>query len=260
MLDMNQVWVDAIRDVMIGGKEASPRGMRINEILHHTHRIDMSYPVLTLASRKANYRFMIREAEWILDGSDKLAPLVVVNKQMAKFSDDGVTLTGAYGPRFMAQIDYVVEALVKDSETRQATMTLWQPNPKPSKDIPCTVALDFKIRDGKIHCQVFMRSSDLWLGLPYDVFSFTMMASKIAYKYFLRTFLELELGTLFLTAASSHLYEEHFEKARMFLYPSWALIPDGSTIYRLLPGFSLTSDPRDALSEADVSSWGKDHV
>ena len=214
----NRIWLRAIEHVLLTGEKSAPRGLPIKEVLHHTHRIDMDHPIISIKERKLNYAFMLTEALWILNGDCRVAPLHAVNKQMAKFSDDGVTLSGAYGPRFVSQLDFVVNRLLEDPDSRQATLTLWVPNPRPSKDIPCTVAMDFKVRGGLLHAQVFMRSSDVWLGLPYDIFAFTCMAEQVREHLIIRgggNYKLLELGTLYLTAASSHLYEEHWEKAAL---------------------------------------------
>lgn len=209
---MDAEWHRTIDLIRTHGRRVAPRGMPILELDHHTVAVDMRYPVLRCADRKLNYRFMAAEALWIISGANDLASLAEHNPNMAKFSDDGVTLAGAYGPRIMSQIEYAVKKLVDDRDTRQATLTIWQPNPASSKDIPCTVAMDFKIRDEKLNLHVFMRSSDAWLGLPYDVFSFTSVAAKVLSKLNIRTFpAYATLGTLYLTAASSHLYEEHWD-------------------------------------------------
>jgi len=264
---MNTAWFEAISEVLDAGLICRPRGKVVKEVLHQTHVIDMNYPVLSLAKRKVSYRFMVREAIWILSGSNLLAPLVEVNKRMAEFSDDGVTLAGAYGPRFVEQLPHVVKALAGDSDTRQATLTLWRPSPAPSKDIPCTVAMDFKIRRGLLSCHVFMRSSDLWLGLPYDVFSFTMMAAKVAHQLFLQTGAEARLGDLYLTSASSHIYEEHFQKAEdLFSDEKAWVVPDGPNLGLIMPGLSCFGRPLEFLAVADAQSpeawlkWGGDHV
>lgn len=214
MYSLNFEWRRTLEWVVANGVERSPRGKLTKELLHHTVVVDMRYPVLTIKERKLNHRFMMAEALWILRGSNLLADLTSYNKRMAEFSDDGVTLTGAYGVPFVAQLDYVAAKLAEDPETRQATLTLWRPNPAPSKDVPCTVALDFKLRDGRLHAQVFMRSSDIWLGLPYDVFSFTMMTCRVGERVFELSGRRVELGGLYLTAASSHLYKEHLETAK----------------------------------------------
>lgn len=193
---------------------SSPRGMKVREVMGFTSVIDMEEPVITIRERSLSYRLMTGEAVWILNGDDSLAGIVQYNKRMAEFSDDGTSLFGAYGPRVAEQLDYVINALTKDRDTRQAVMTLWRKNPMPSKDIPCTVALVFQIRENHLHCHVFMRSSDVWLGLPYDIFAFTMIASKVACDYNDVNDNPVEMGLLHVTAASSHLYDTHWEAAR----------------------------------------------
>lgn len=192
----------------------SPRGMKVREVMGFTSVIDMEEPVVTIRERALSYRLMTGEAVWILSGDDSLAGVVQYNKRMAEFSDDGTTLFGAYGPRVAEQLGYVVNALTMDRDTRQAVMTLWRKNPMPSKDIPCTVALVFQIRQNHLHCHVFMRSSDVWLGLPYDIFAFTMIAAKVACYYNDGIDTPVEMGLLHVTAASSHLYDTHWEAAR----------------------------------------------
>ena len=78
-----------------------------------------------------------------------------------------------------------------------------------------TIAIWFQVRAGKLNCHVFMRSSDAWLGIPYDVFNFSMLAHLVCCELNVDGSQRhhFEPGTLYLTAASSHLYEEHFESA-----------------------------------------------
>jgi thymidylate synthase len=70
------------------------------------------------------------------------------------------------------------------------------------------------IRDGLINCHVYMRSSDAWMGVPYDWFNFSMMTRFVAYNYYLLTGTSLGFDTLHFTAASAHLYENHYAEAR----------------------------------------------
>ncbi len=213
------VWLNLYKDVVQHGIPCAPRGQPIVELPHQTCIIDMQRPVVTNPARRMNYKFMATEALWILSGRDDLKMVNDVNPQMARFSNDGVTLDGAYGPRIMSQATYVVNKLVEDVDTRQATLTIWRPNPFPSKDIPCTIAMDFKIRNGFLNCHVFMRSSDVWLGLPYDIFAFTMVAQYIACLYNndpARNRIKngvICVGTLYLTAASSHVYDRDIRDA-----------------------------------------------
>jgi thymidylate synthase len=93
-----------------------------------------------------------------------------------------------------------------DPDTRQAVITLWDPaldrhDPQPKRDYPCTVMLHFMIRGGKLTLRVHMRSNDVWLGLPYDVFQFTQLQLTLARA------LGIEAGDYVHQASSLHLYE-----------------------------------------------------
>lgn len=223
-------WLKALSIVQNAGFEVAPRGKRTIELLQHTHRIDMRRPVVDVPERKLNYRFMAAEAYWILSGDNRVETIAPYNSKIAEFSDDGQTFFGAYGPRIMSQLDYVVETLLRDRDSRQAGLTIWRENPPTTKDVPCTVAIFAAIRErtpGKpqLHLSVYMRSNDLWLGFPYDVFNFSMLAHLICARLNTRMRAtwgpgvgggqEVTPGTLNLTAASSHLYEPQWLDARL---------------------------------------------
>lgn len=206
---MDGVWLSTLRRIVETGQRSAPRGMPILELDHYAIAVDLTRPVLRVPGRKLNYRFMAAEALWILEGSNRLSDLTPYNPRMADFSDDGATLAGAYGPRIMSQLAFVVDQIVNDPDTRRATLTVWRPNPPPTKDHCCTVAMDFKLRRGALDVHVFMRSSDVWLGLPYDVFSFACVGYAVVNA--LRAVRSATLsatipGTLYVTSASSHLY------------------------------------------------------
>jgi thymidylate synthase len=154
---------------------------------------------------------MIAEWLWIAYGLNDVATLKQYNSQMGRFSDDEKTLAGAYGPRLEPQWQYLVDTLVKDYWTRQAVATIWTPNPKGSKDVPCTISLQFIARAGLLNCIVTMRSSDIWLGLPYDCSTFSLLQNCLA------GVVGLNVGYLQFNLGSSHLYASDFEKAKAVL-------------------------------------------
>lgn len=216
MKTTDSTYMKAIRECMFGDV-VSPRGMASRELIQHTVEFDMTRPVITIPGRELDYQFMVAEAHWILSGDDKLNDYI--RRNLEKYSDDGKTMYGAYGVPFVGQLISVCHALIGDWQTRQAVMTLWQRSPKASKDIPCTVAMQWLIRDDKLHCNVWMRSQDVWLGLPYDLFSFSMMSARIMVG-FKTSYPSLTLGTLRITAGSRHLYERNYERAHN-LVTSW---------------------------------------
>ena len=218
---MTEAWRATLVGILYRGYEVAPRGQKTRELTNHAVHVDLRYPVLLQPERKLQYRFMAAEAHWILSGSNRVDEIAPWNSNIAKFSDDGVTFEGAYGPRIHEQLPWAVARLYDDRETRQAVMTIWQPTPRPSKDIPCTVAVNFQIRRGCLDLTVFMRSSDAWLGLPYDVFNFSLLGHLVLGLYNDLALASRELtsrpllapGSLYLLAASSHLYEEHWAAA-----------------------------------------------
>lgn len=216
------VWLNLLETLVKQGHHVTVRDQATLELSHHTLVVDMRYPVLTVPERRLNYRFMAAEAAWILSGDDRVATITPYNERIADYSDDGLTFFGAYGPRIEEQLDYVVRKLIADPSSRQAGLTTWRPNPPVTKDVPCTVALFFSIRDGWLHCHAFMRSSDAWLGVPYDVFNFSMLT------YLICGLLnahygqpKLVPGRLYLTAASSHLYHRDVAKVADLLTQSY---------------------------------------
>lgn len=212
----NVAWLTELSNVLNDGTDVSPRGQLTKELLQQTSVIDMRRPVITLPERHLSTKFLGGEAYWILSGDNRVETIAPYNKNIANYSDDGKTFFGAYGPRIVSQLDYVVDKLKSDADTRQAVLTIWRENPPETKDVPCTVAVHFMIRDHKLNCHVFMRSNDLWLGFPYDVFNFSMLSHLVCCK--LNAFVVenggviIEPGMLYHTASSRHIYEQHFEQ------------------------------------------------
>lgn len=217
-ISATEAWVLDLDTVMNDGDPVSPRGRNTLEVVgYKALTVDMTRPVIVVPERKLGYKFLAAEAAWILSGDDKVATIAPYSKDISKFSDDGHKFAGAYGPKVVDQLEYVVDCLVKDPDSRQAVLNIWRENPGPSKDIPCTLSLQFLYREDIVHCVASMRSSDLWLGHVYDVFNFSMIAAYVAIKLRTCTGRVVGLGDLHLTAGSKHVYEENFDAARLVL-------------------------------------------
>lgn len=210
---MNQEWLAKLQEIIDNGDISKPRNLLIKEILNSHTEVDMKYPILSVLERKLGYRFMVREAWWIIDGRNDVESIQAYSKAIRSFSDDGFCFKGAYGPRVVDQLHYIVDSLIDDINTRQAVLTIWRPNPRASKDIPCTVSIQWLIRDYTIYCIDTMRSSDIWLGWPYDIFNFTMLTGYIMLLLREKGLHDLKLGKICLNASSQHLYENNFESA-----------------------------------------------
>jgi thymidylate synthase len=209
----NLIWQGLMQSILDNGKTVNPRGKETKELLGHKTIVPMSHPVITITERKLGYKFMAAEAAWILSGDNRVATIRPYAKAISNFSDDGVYFFGAYGPPIRDQISHVINSLIEDQDTRQAVLTIWRQNPRKSKDIPCTISCQFMIREGKLHCFMNMRSSDVWLGVPYDWFNFSAISAFVALNLRQRGMI-VELGQLHFYAASQHMYAENFEAAK----------------------------------------------
>lgn len=211
---------DALHHVMTNGKESAPRGKKVIELIGEAITFDMRYPIVTKCSRKIGYRFYPAEAAWILSGDNRLETIKRYSKFIWEFSDDGFFYQGAYGPRVVDQLSYVCDVLAEDHDTRQAVIEVWRPNPRAGRDIPCTLSYQFIAREGKLHCIQSMRSSDVWLGYPYDAFNAAMLTTYIILLLrdrATRGRKDLQLGNHTLVVGSQHIYQPQWEGALEFI-------------------------------------------
>lgn len=201
-----EAWQVLLGKLILSGRIVSPREMKTKEIMNVTLEVEHGLEnILYNPVRNLNYRFMIAEWLWIQAGLKDVASLARYNSVMQNFSDDGQILNGAYGPRLHTQWRYIYKSLER-LDTRQAIATIWIPNPADSKDIPCTISLQWMIRNSMLHCTINMRSSDIWLGLPYDFFNFSQLTNMISAN------VQIPVGTITMNLASSHIYERDLDK------------------------------------------------
>ena len=196
---------------MQNGSSASRDGAVTGEIINAITVIDDPKDnLVTSPIRKLSHKYAIGELLWYLSGSNKLDAIANYSKAWNKLSDDGETVNSAYGYRIFEkfgfdQWEHVKGLLKADPNSRQAVIHIKEPNPEKTKDLPCTVALQYFIRDGKLYATTYMRSNDIWLGFPYDVFTFTCLQIKMAFE------LGVGIGSYTHIAGSLHLYSRNVQ-------------------------------------------------
>ena len=145
---------------------------------------------------------------WYFSGNRDLSAIQNYTSAWDRMSDNGKTVNSNYGwciqhKYGFDQWVYVKDMLTNDPNSRQAVIHIKTADTNPSKDVNCTVCIQFLIREGKLHATVYMRSNDIWMGFPYDVFSFTAMQCRMAME------LGVGIGTYTHIAGSLHLYERN---------------------------------------------------
>lgn len=202
-----------LRELLSGAADTvRPRGLATRELLGCAVKItDPRQRFVVRPPRKRwSPAFAMAEYLWYMRGENSLETMAFYAPGIRRFSDDGETLNSAYGHRIFGAHPHIgfdqwreIKALLKnDPESRQAVVHIRTPRDSllPTKDHPCTIALQFLQRRGRLHLVTTMRSNDIVLGTPYDIFSFTMMQEQMALE------LGLELGSYFHQVGSWHLY------------------------------------------------------
>lgn len=195
-------------------------GAVVGEILNAMTVIeDPTRCILKSPIRKLPMRYMVGELLWYLSGNNSLDAICLYTSAWDRMSDDGKTVNSNYGDRIQHaiceisgevfdQLKMVEDMLRKDPASRQAVIHIKQARnllKYPTKDVNCTVCLQFFIREGKLYMTTYMRSNDLWMGFPNDVFQFTAIQVYLAMK------LGVQLGTYTHIAGSLHLYERDYK-------------------------------------------------
>lgn len=208
--NIDELYLDCLDIIIARGNLTHPRGFDCKEISPCS--VTLTNPqnnILLNPIRKASKAFMGAELLWILMGRNDVDMISFYNAKIKEFSDNSVYFFGAYGPKVINQLPYIVQILQKDPWSRQAIINIWRENPPQTKDVPCTVTFHFIRRPlDALNLVVYMRSQDIWLGFPYDVHNFTCIQLIVA------SILGCKPGTFTLVQGSLHMYEQDFEKAK----------------------------------------------
>jgi len=209
-------YVDLVQHVLKYGKEAAPRGMKTREIEDAIIRIENVHDTLPLGVNRGTVPGIgAVEACQLLAGVSTPKLVIAVGPAFTNFAEDNGLFHGAYGLRTKDQYGPVIERLKKDPDSRQAVVTIWNPEldllPE-KRDYPCTILHQFRIRDNKLNMSVYMRSNDVWLGAAYDFFQFTRVQIAIA------SVLGIQPGTYAHHVGSLHIYEQHYGVAEDLKY------------------------------------------
>ncbi len=208
---VDEAYTQALYLCLENGEKRNPRNFACRELRPFGVTIkNPNLNIISHPSRCLNYYFMAMEFCWMITGSSDVKFIERYNKNITKFSDDGHTFYGAYGPRLVDQISQLIKTLKKDPDSRQAVLTLWRPNPMPSKDTPCTVMFHFLQSNGKLDLVVYMRSNDLWLGVPYDWYNFTTIQKVVA------SAIDMPVGEYHHLTGSMHIYERDLPHIEWF--------------------------------------------
>lgn len=203
--------------------------------------------VLFSSLRPFDLGYAIANVIWTVAGRDDAESISFYNALGSRFSDDGIKIPSAMGPRAFSkgagnQWEHAADQLRDDPSTRRAVVQVLTASDllEPTRDCSCVESIQFFVRDEYLHCLVVMRSQSALMVLPYDLFLFTMLHEAMAVK------IGMKLGTFYHFSGSLHYYEDEFETVESVIRSG---IPQKTR--PMIPMQSSNQDTFRRLSEAE---------
>lgn len=203
------------RDVVSRGTFVSPRGQRVLEIENYTYELPAFVKFQSFESRKLNIQYIKDELLWYIRGDKFDLSITEKAKIWQQIVNSDMSINSNYGQYIFSgvkQFDNVVKTLSDDRDSRRGSMMILQEAHLVSdtKDVPCTYALNFRIRDNNLNMSVHMRSQDAIYGMGNDAPAFSFI-HEMMLNALRRSYPDLMCGTYFHCADSFHVYERHFQ-------------------------------------------------
>ena len=215
-------YLDLLRHVMETGADRGDRtGTGTRSVFGYQMRFDLNegFPVLT--TKKLHLRSIIHELLWFLKGETNIAYLKENGVSIwDEWADEKGDLGPVYGYQWRSwptpdgghvdQIANLIENLKVNPNSRRHIVTAW--NPAQVDDMalpPCHCLFQFYVSEGRLSCQLYQRSADIFLGVPFNIASYALLTMMVA------QVTGLKLGDFVHTLGDAHIYSDHFEQARL---------------------------------------------
>ncbi|HET6720655.1 MAG TPA: thymidylate synthase [Rhodocyclaceae bacterium] len=217
-------YLDLMRHVLEHGHEKSDRtGTGTRSVFGYQMRFDLGQGFPMLTTKKLHLKSIIHELLWFLQGDTNIGYL---QKNGVKIWDEWADENGDLGPVYghqwrhwpardgseIDQITKLLDSLKKNPDSRRHIVTAWNPADVDRMALPpCHALFQFYVAGGKLSCQLYQRSADIFLGVPFNIASYALLTLMLA------QVCDLEPGDFVHTLGDAHLYSNHLEQARLQL-------------------------------------------
>ena len=240
-----QVYLDLLTHVMKNGAEKSDRtGTGTRSVFGAQMRFDLNAGFPLVTTKKLHLRSIIYELLWFLKGETNLAYLKE-NKVSIwdEWADENGELGPVYGKQWRSwqcpdgstidQIQWVVDEIKRNPDSRRLIVNAWNVADLSKMALmPCHAIFQFYVADGKLSCQLYQRSADLFLGVPFNIASYALLTHMIA------QVCGLGVGDFVHTLGDAHIYSNHFDQVNEQL----------SRTPRVLPSLYLNPEVKDLFT------------
>ena len=250
-----QQYLDLMRHVRENGTlKADRTGTGTYSVFGHQMRFDLSAGFPLVTTKKVFLKGIIHELLWFLAGSTNISYLTDHNVHIwDEWADEHGELGPVYGSQWRCwpgpdggtidQIEALVEGIRTNPDSRRHIVSAWNVAEVNHMALPpCHTLFQFYVADGKLSCQLYQRSADIFLGVPFNIASYALLTMMIA------QVCDLELGDFVHTMGDAHLYTNHLEQTDLQLsrsplpLPQMSLNPDVKDIFGFVyEDFELTS-------------------
>ena len=210
----NDTFKRIISDIKKDGQLSQPRDMQVRELTIDQRKFDPRFTIADFKSRSFNYKYFAGELAWYLMKDRDIDYISKFSGFWKNITNPGTNeINSNYGSLiFNEQLQWVIDSIKADKNTRQAIAFLNQPKYQfeGNKDFVCTMYLNFFIRDNKLNMKVQMRSNDIFYGLTFDAPFFSFVYQHVLMEL-QKTYVGLQFGTYYHCADNIHFYERHFE-------------------------------------------------
>lgn len=216
-----QQYLDLMRHVLEHGTDKSDRtGTGTRSVFGHQMRFDLSQGFPALTTKKLHLRSIIHELLWFLKGETNIRYL---KDNGVSIWDEWADANGELGPvygsqwrswptadgRHIDQISQVLAQIKANPDSRRLIVSAWNVGEiEKMKLPPCHAFFQFYVADGKLSCQLYQRSADIFLGVPFNIASYALLVLMVA------QVCDLKPGDFVWTGGDCHLYSNHFEQAK----------------------------------------------
>ncbi len=253
---------DLVRHVLThGAKKEDRTGTGTVSVFGYQMRFDLNEGFPLLTTKKVHLKSIIHELLWFLQGSTNIAYLKENGVRIwDEWADENGNLGPVYGYQWrnwpkpdgthIDQITQVVEMIKNNPDSRRLIVSAWNvADVGKMKLPPCHAFFQFYVADGKLSCQLYQRSADIFLGVPFNIASYALLTMMIA------QVCGLKLGDFVHTLGDAHIYSNHFEQVNEQLtrqpraLPKMRINPDVNSIFDFkFEDFSLEDyDPYPAI-------------
>ncbi|MCE9776898.1 thymidylate synthase [Shewanella algae] len=219
-----QQYLDLMQHILDSGTDKSDRtGTGTRSVFGYQMRFDLSKGFPLVTTKKCHLRSIIHELLWFLKGDTNVAYLRE-NKVTIwdEWADESGNLGPVYGAQWRSwptpdgghidQITQVIEQIKAQPDSRRLIVSAWNVSELDKMALaPCHAFFQFYVADGKLSCQLYQRSCDVFLGLPFNIASYALLTMMVAQQC------DLELGDFVWTGGDTHLYSNHMEQTALQL-------------------------------------------